>query len=391
MSVNDSGAIHAADIYVGDELTAAFYRRPGMTTEFRYLTHATRSVATSLPLHVTATTHNGSLPPFFTNLLPEGRRLTALRKGVKTSLDDELGLLLAVGGNTVGDVTVVPPGGAPQTSSAVVLTEPLDFGAALTSAGIADPAALPGVQDKASARTIAAPVSGGNTDYILKVSPPEYPALVENEAECFAMIGRARRRFPVASVDLRHDRHGRAGLLVRRFDRLHGKRLHVEDAAQIMGLYPAEKYSPSMEDLATALSGVSASPTLTARSIAFQTACAWLTGNGDLHAKNLSLMDTGNGFQVSPLYDIPSTLPYGDTSLALSVQGARDNISSSMFRTFCAEIGLPPKAADRVMHQALEVTEGAAERLIAAIGCTPRQARDVRRVLGRRRKLWGAG
>ena len=36
-----------------------------------------------------------ALPPFFSGLLPEGRRLTALRQAVKTSADDELSLLLA--------------------------------------------------------------------------------------------------------------------------------------------------------------------------------------------------------------------------------------------------------------------------------------------------------
>ncbi|MDO5094662.1 MAG: HipA N-terminal domain-containing protein [Propionibacteriaceae bacterium] len=38
-----------------------------------------------------------ALPRFFAGLLPEGRRLDALRRWVKTSADDEFSLLLAVG------------------------------------------------------------------------------------------------------------------------------------------------------------------------------------------------------------------------------------------------------------------------------------------------------
>jgi hypothetical protein len=57
----------------------------------------------------------GALPAFFTGLLPEGRRLGALRRAVKTSADDELSLLLAVGGDAVGDVQVVPAGALPDT------------------------------------------------------------------------------------------------------------------------------------------------------------------------------------------------------------------------------------------------------------------------------------
>lgn len=144
-----------------------------------------------------------------------------------------------------------------------------------------------------------------------------------------------------------------------------------------------------MEEVAEALMGVSASPSLTARSIAFQVAFAWLTGNGDLHAKNMSLIWGDHGAVVSPIYDIPSTVPYGDSTMALSVQGRKDNISGKAFRAFCAEIGLTERAAERVMVQALQVTEGAAERIVAATDFDPRRARDLRRVLDRRRKVWG--
>jgi HipA-like protein len=52
----------------------------------------------------------GAVPPFFAGLLPEGRRLSALRAAMKTSGDDELSLLLAVGGDTVGDIQILPEG-----------------------------------------------------------------------------------------------------------------------------------------------------------------------------------------------------------------------------------------------------------------------------------------
>ncbi|MGD8288215.1 MAG: HipA N-terminal domain-containing protein, partial [Gemmatimonadota bacterium] len=72
-------------------------------------------VATTLPLGDPVVTHApGALPPFFSGLLPEGRRLTALRAAAKTSADDELTLLLAVGADTVGDVQVLPEGEDPD-------------------------------------------------------------------------------------------------------------------------------------------------------------------------------------------------------------------------------------------------------------------------------------
>ena len=73
------------------------------------------AIATTLPVTTTpVTTLGGAVPAFFAGLLPEGRRLSALRQGVKTSADDELSLLLGVGGDTIGDVRVVPAGASPD-------------------------------------------------------------------------------------------------------------------------------------------------------------------------------------------------------------------------------------------------------------------------------------
>ncbi|WP_175935353.1 type II toxin-antitoxin system HipA family toxin [Corynebacterium sp. Marseille-P4321] len=378
----------AADVYRNGALVGHFTKTGQGVVEFEYLKSAEFPIATSLPLdggpYVGAA---GALPPFFTNLLPEGRRLSALKRHVKASLDDELALLLEVGADTIGDIQIVRHGGTPaRTPATISLDGELDFTRALTEVGIADPVAVPGVQDKASARTIAAPVAGAGTEFILKVSPPEFPKLVENEAACFAVARGAG--FPLAKTQLLHDVRGRAGLLVTRFDRHEGERLHVEDAAQVMGLYPSAKYDPAMEEVAAALKAVSSSPVLTARSIAFQVALAWLTGNGDLHAKNLSVIWRNGAVVPAPIYDIPSTVPYGDATMALSVQGKKDNISARIFIAFCQEIGLPRKAAERVIELALKATEGAPEQIIEATEFDPRRSRDLRRVLQRRRRLW---
>lgn len=378
----------AADVYLKNVLVGHFEKTGQGVVEFRYVESAKSPVATTLPLgqgpYVGVA---GALPPFFTNLLPEGRRLSALKRHVKASLDDELALLLEVGVDTIGDVQVVPHGVQPASAPAMIdLDGDLDFSRALADAGVPDPVAMPGVQDKASARTIAAPVAGAGSEFILKVSPPEFPKLVENEAACFDIARRAG--FPLAETRLLHDVHGRSGLLVTRFDRVGKQRLHVEDAAQIMGLYPSAKYDPAMEDVAAALKAVSSSPVLTARSIAFQVALAWLTGNGDLHAKNFSLIWRNGVAEPVPIYDIPSTIPYGDSTMALAVQGRKDNISAKMFRAFCAEIGLPHKASERVMELALKTTDDAADHIINATGFDSRRSRDLRRVLDRRRRLW---
>lgn len=55
-------------------------------------------------------TIGGAVPAFFAGLLPEGVRLGVVISSTKTSADDHLTLLLAIGADTVGNVGVVPSG-----------------------------------------------------------------------------------------------------------------------------------------------------------------------------------------------------------------------------------------------------------------------------------------
>lgn len=139
---------------------------------------------------------HGALPAFFTGLLPEGRRLNALKEAVKTSADDEMSLLLGVGADVVGDVAVVPEGVTPSEVPARVqlpLLATTTFSDLLIELGIrVQRAGLPGVQDKVSAAMINLPVARAGSRYLLKLNPPEFPHLVENEALPYD-IGRVRK------------------------------------------------------------------------------------------------------------------------------------------------------------------------------------------------------
>lgn len=157
-----------ADVYKQDTLAGHFFRTPH-TTEFRYSADYLDShhapVATTLPLTDEPFVYQaGALPPFFTGLLPEGRRLTSLRNVLKVSKDDELSLLLAVGADTVGDVRILPPGAVPDHEYAGPITEfdptqlaSISFADFFSAQGLLDYAALPGVQDKVSGKMLTIP------------------------------------------------------------------------------------------------------------------------------------------------------------------------------------------------------------------------------------------
>ena len=364
-----------------------------------YLASGARPVATTLPLtDRPVRTAAGAVPAFFANLLPEGRRLTALRRSIKASAADELSLLLAVGSDPVGDVQVVADPAAQEADDvappaatrdvADLDFADLDFGELLATHGIGDPSALAGVQDKVSGRMLTIPLAHEGRGHLLTFEVPEFPLIVANE-DYFLRVARALRH-PVVDAEVIHDRHGRPGLLVTRFDRVveghRLRRLAVEDGAQVLGVHPADKYSVTMEQLAVGLASVCRSRPLALQAVLRQALLAWATGNGDLHAKNISAVG-GQDRTIAPLYDIPATVPYGDSTFALAVAGRRDNLTAKAFRAFGADIGLPSNAVDRAIDEVLAATTDVVDEIEAgAIGWDPQRRRDLTRTLRRRRR-----
>lgn len=388
-----------ATVYKGGIEAATLQRTPtGIEFSYRseYLTARGRAVATTLPLRSEPQhTSSGAVPPFFAGLLPEGRRLTALRRAVKTSADDELSLLIAVGHDTVGDVQVVPAGVRPALARTLVAVErdwsEVRFVDVLAESGIVDPVALPGVQDKASARMISVPLARAGERYLLKLDPPEFPHVVANEA-FFLQLAPAVR-LPAARATVVHDADGRSGLLVRRFDRIAQRdgscvMLACEDACQVLGRWPADKYRITYEQSVTALADACAARPVALRALFQQIVFAWLTGNGDLHAKNLSILATPDGeWRVSPAYDVPSTVPYGDTSLALSMLGRTSGISRKHLLEYAAVIGLPARGAEKVIDGLLARLTDFDDRLgNAALPLAPKVLADLAAELRYRRR-----
>jgi serine/threonine-protein kinase HipA len=334
---------------------------------------AARPVATTLPLgdQPVRTGAPGAVPPFFAGLLPEGRRLAALRRSVKTSADDDLTLLLAVGSDTIGDVQIVEPGEPPSASPSATTTADwstvrfADIYAEVTGELLAPArAAIPGVQVKVSEQAISLPIAWACERYLLKLDPPEYPHLAANEA--FFLAAARDAGLSAASGEIVTDADGRVGLLERRFDRVADAEgiagsgmLAREDACQVLGRYPADKYSLASEVVVAGLAGVTATPVVAAREFVRQLVFAYLTGNGDAHAKNLSVLQQPDGeWRASPAYDVPSSAPYGDHTMALPIDGTIDDrIGLADFVALGEAAGVRARATERVVAELAERTE----------------------------------
>lgn len=371
----DLREVAEADVYVGDDLAARLTRERGDTISFDYLadwrqTEAgirERSVSWSLlrSREYPVVTTGGAVPPFFAGLLPEGVRLGVVTLSTKTSADDHLTLLLAIGADTVGNVRVAPAGAAPARPLPMFDPErDTDFRAVfakLTGSVDADPVGLAGVQPKVSAAMLSAPALTRSGPAILKLNPVQYPLIVDNEHFFMTMAGACGLRAAVTS--LLHDAEGRSALLVRRFDRAGPMRIAQEDACQVADIYPASKYRIKTEAAITTLAdacgrGGGSKPAAVLellKTVVF----SWLIGNGDLHGKNLSIYNPDGVWQPTPAYDLLCTQPYTRwrDPMALNLYGRANRLSRANFVEAGERLALRPRAVVRMIDAVVDAAE----------------------------------
>ena len=372
--LDDLRRLDTADVYKGLRL-AARLRREGNGVRFWYQPDyladpEAPAVAWTLPkTDQVVSSPAGAVPPFFAGLLPEGVRLRAVVAGTRTSEDDHLTLLMAVGGDAVGDVRVVPAGLRPEDRPATVAEDQiptLSLAEVFSRAVTPDPldlerVALPGVQAKVSAAMLSTPISTATGPAILKLNPDRgYPRLVENEHFFLAMAADCGLVVPEHRLVV--DRAGSTGLLVARFDRIPADgrthRLAQEDGCQLLGAYPAAKYRLRTEVVARVVAdvvetGLGSGPLATRRLLELVT-FSYLIGNGDLHGKNFSARQAPSGiWELSPAYDLVSTQPYlgWRDPMALDLVGRANRLDRRHLVESGARLGLPERATTRVIDQ----------------------------------------
>lgn len=340
-----------------------------------------------------------NLHPYFAGLLPEGLRLRALVQNTKTSEDDLLSLLIASGIDCIGDLSVLPEGvtSTPPKSKADInhLEETVFsdlFAQSISQKEKIDEINIPGIQNKVSAAMISFPLHGARDQhsYILKLTPPDKPKIVENEYFFLQMAKSCGLK--VNEAKLVKDRNGETGLLIKRFDRIPVKRshevisIHQEDACQFLNRYPADKYRVALSEIAEGLSLCSA-PIVEIGKLIRLKAFSYLIANGDLHAKNISIhtSPSSNQIEMTPCYDLLTTLPYGDQKMALKLDGKDDNLKRKNFINFGKRYDVKEPATRAILDEIYECAHLWIGRL-EEIGFSEKKTLYLRRTMEKRRK-----
>lgn len=298
----------------------------------------------------------GALPPFFANLLPEEKLREAMEKHHAASVrpGNDFDLLAALGTNLPGAVRALPSDGIPVPIGSEAEGNKK---ARFSLAGVQMKLSVMKNTGKEGGITLA--VDDEQGQYIAKFPSLTHIGLSENEFAILALAEALGMDVPARELV---DRSEFAGipeefntmstgkvLLVRRFDReASGARVHMEDFAQVFGRYPSEKYTgAAYHNIAAALnSGVSFDAAI---EFVRRLALTALTGNGDMHLKNWSLLYAGDGRTptLSPIYDVLSTVPYiPKDGLALSLAGEKSfkALTQERWRHFADRSRLPEGA-----------------------------------------------
>jgi len=245
--------------------------------------------------------------------------------------------------------------------------------ALILSGYISDQFSLAGVQLKFSAVKEATggltiPANGVGGSWIIKLPSSKFNGVPENE---YAMMELARsigidvpetKLISINQISGLPDNIEAFGdyvFAIKRFDRMdNGDRIHIEDFAQIFGVYPENKYmSGNYRKIAEVIWIETGEKGITEfiRRLIFNV----LIGNADMHLKNWSLIypDRINA-KLAPAYDFMSTLPYmPDDKLALNFMKSKafDTVNIDQIKRFAAKVYLPEKIIVETVLESVEL------------------------------------
>ena len=152
---------------------------------------------------------------------------------------------------------------------------------------------------------------------------------------------------------------GDLGYLTLRMDRSRkGEKISMLDMCQLTNRLTEHKYYGTYQQLAETIKKYSSAPLLDVQRFWEVVLFSWITGNSDMHCKNFSLIDSGNGeYVLAPAYDLlPVNLimPEDNEEFALPMNGKKNNLRKKDFLVFAKACGIPEEAAGKMIRFLLD-------------------------------------
>lgn len=191
--------------------------------------------------------------------------------------------------------------------------------------------------------------------YIFKPQSGRYPCLPELEDLTMKMAEAAHIR--TARHTLIRMADGELGYLTLRMDRgRRGEKISMLDMCQLTNRLTEHKYYGTYQQLADTIKKYSSAPLLDVQRFWEVVLFSWITGNSDMHCKNFSLLDTGDGeYALAPAYDLLAVLladPSDTEEMAMSfeVGGKKSGFDRNTFMTAFTQSGIPAAVAEKLIE-----------------------------------------
>lgn len=197
--------------------------------------------------------------------------------------------------------------------------------------------------------------------HILKPPTDEYPHMPEVENLTMHLADLCKIR--TAPHGLIPMADGKLAYITKRFDRVSGKKIAVEDLCQLSGVLTEQKYRGTAERVGKVVRQLSSNPGDDALRYFELTVFSFLSGNADMHMKNFSMVtDKPSYVHLSPSYDLLATrlfIPEKDDTdeLALPIQGKKSSLKRVNFLALGEYLKIPMRSVERSLQNFLENEE----------------------------------
>jgi serine/threonine-protein kinase HipA len=353
--------------------------------------------------------------PWAANLLPESTQLRAIGLQLGAAPEDVIGILTELGRDTAGALSIGKPGTTSTADWRPVPTDkalekileelpskPFLVGEDGVSMSLAGVQTKLGVAIDAKDR-ICVPINGAPSTWILKPDAERLFGGVQNEALCLVLAKRLGLNAPEVTT-------GKAGkrtyLMVKRYDRVEQegrwRRLHQEDFCQALGKPPSAKYEsnqtgipgPTLAEIFAVTRNAMQAPDVV--NLLDYVVFNVLACNTDAHAKNYSMMISGKGFKLAPIYDVMCGLAWEHVTrnMAQKIAGKTrgEHLKRRHWQRFASDVGLnAPRLIARVEDLAkgalAEAKNAAADVAAMPAGAHPLMAQVTQAIEGRARAI----
>ena len=200
-------------------------------------------------------------------------------------------------------------------------------------------------------------------EFILKPQHHGYPMMPETEDLTMHLAGLFK--IPVCDHTLLQASDGRMVYIARRFDRMGGRKIHIEDLCQLSEFLTENKYKSSYEK-AGKLVAHYCHKGLDLLNYFELVLFSYLCGNNDMHLKNFSLMHQPEGIVLSPGYDLLNVNllnPKDEEELALTLNGKKAKIKLTDFKALAENL----RINEKVYYNSFKLFSGKNEEVMDLI------------------------